>query len=266
MNSMATLISWTDETWNPVSGCHKVSDGCRYCYAETLSLRFGWSKKPWTAANAKDNVILHPERLKKPFTWKKPSRVFVNSMSDMFHPLVPDEFIFRVFDVMTALPQHTFQILTKRPERAEAWQKWAPNIWMGATVEDKRVEGRIDNIRNCRASVKFLSCEPLLGPLDGIDLTGIDWVIAGGESGAHLREAETALKSGRDPRIINPRWMDMAWARQLRDVSVRDGAAFFFKQDSGVRTELRPWLVEEDGSRWTWHQYPGYKDDPEKVI
>ena len=261
-----TLISWTNETWNPVSGCHKVSEGCRYCYAETLSLRFGWSKKPWTAANAADNVILHPERLRKPMTWKNPSMVFVNSMSDMFHPLVPDEYIARVFDVMISTPQHTYQILTKRPDRAETWKTWASNIWMGATVEDIRVEERIGNIRNCGAPIKFLSCEPLLGPLNGIDLSGIDWIITGGESGAHLGLAEKALKAGQNPRAVDPRWMDMKWARDLRDISVRDGAAYFFKQDSGLRTEMRPWLVEEDGSRWQWHQWPGKLDPPERML
>ena len=109
---MATLISWTDETWNPTTGCSHVSDGCRYCYAETLSLRFGWSKKPWTHNNAAENVVLHPERLRKPYTWKGPKRVFVNSMSDLFHEHVPDEFIARVFAVMDDLPQHIFQVLT----------------------------------------------------------------------------------------------------------------------------------------------------------
>ena len=262
---MPTLISWTNETWNPVSGCHKVSDGCKYCYAEALSLRYGWSKKAWTLQNAQENVILHPERLKKPLSWKKPSRVFVNSMSDMFHPLVPDEFIDAVFDMMISTPQHTYQILTKRPERAETWTRWAPNIWMGATVEDLRVRSRVENIQRCTAPVKFLSCEPLLSSLAGIDFSGIDWIIAGGESGQHLAAAQRALSAGQDPRLINPRWMDMSWARELRDASVRDHAAFFFKQDSGIRTEMRPWLVEEDGSRWEWHQWPDHLDPPRKI-
>ncbi len=249
---MATLISWTDETWNPTTGCSRVSEGCRYCYAESLSLRFGWSKLPWTAANASDNIILHPERLRKPYSWKQPSRVFVNSMSDLFHPLVPDDFVEKVFEVMRATPQHTYQILTKRPERAATWPgPWTPNIWQGTTIEDQRAVGRLAELRRCGAAVKFLSCEPLIGPVDA-DLSGVDWVIVGGESGRHMKPG-------------NPRWMDMAWARHLRDLSQAAGAAYFFKQDSGSRTEMRPWLVEEDGSCWRWHQYPGHLAPPELV-
>jgi len=248
---MATLISWTDETWNPVTGCSKVSEGCRYCYAEGLSLRFGWSKKPWTAANAAENVIEHPERLGKPLTWKNPSRVFVNSMSDLWHPQVSDKFIDRIFEVMRSTPQHTYQLLTKRPERAALWRNWPANVWAGTTVEDQRVALRIDWLRATPAAVKFLSCEPLIGRIDE-DLRGIDWVIAGGESGNHMKPG-------------NPRWMNMAWARHLRDLTVDAGGAFFFKQDSGIRTEMRPWLVEEDGSCWEWHQYPGHHAAPVRV-
>lgn len=243
---MGTIISWTDETWNPTTGCNKVSEGCRNCYAEKLSLRFGWSKKPWTLPNAEENVKIHPNRLKKPYTWKKPSRVFVNSMSDLFHPLVPDEYIAQVFEVMNDLPQHTFQILTKRPERAAEWPgPWTDNIWQGTSVEDYRVAHRIDSLRECAAKTRFLSCEPLIGPLGDVSFDGIHWVIVGGESGPHM-------KSGPD----NPRWMRQEWARQIRDHCVRDGVAYFYKQDSGVRTEMRPWLVEEDGSCWEWHQFP----------
>lgn len=243
---MGTLISWTDETWNPTTGCSRVSDGCRFCYAETQSLRYGWSKKPWTAANAAENVILHPERLRKPYAWRKPSRVFVNSMSDLFHEQIPDEFIARVFAVMADLPQHTFQILTKRPERAAAWAgPWTPNIWMGTSVEDRRATARIDVIRQCGALTRFLSCEPLLGDLGALDLAGIHWVIAGGESGYHM------------PR--NPgRWMDHAWARSIRDQCVAQGVAFFFKQSSGTRTETGTELQEADGTTSEWHQYPAH--------
>lgn len=249
---MATLISWTDETWNPTTGCSKVSEGCRYCYAEGLSLRFGWSKKPWTKPNEAENVICHPARLRKPFTWKKPSRVFVNSMSDLFHEVVPGAFIADVFEVMVATPQHTYQILTKRPERAAEWGgPWPANVWLGTSVEDQRVANRIDAIRRCGAQTKFLSCEPLIGPLD-YDMAGIDWVICGGESGRHMTAG-------------NPRWMQMEWARRLRDTCEDAGTAFFFKQDSGSRTEMRPWLVEEDGSCWEWHQYPGHHAAPVRV-
>lgn len=232
---MGTKIRWTDETWNPTTGCSRVSAGCKHCYAEQLSLRFRWSDRPWTARNAPINVRLHPERLRKPYTWRAPRRVFVNSMSDLFHPLVPDEFIAQVFTVMCDLPQHTFQVLTKRPERAAGWSgPWPDHIWVGTSVENRRATGRIDELRACPAAVRFISAEPLLGPLGHVDLAGIDWVIAGGESGSGYRS-------------MNP-----DWARSLRDACVESNVAFFFKQDSGPRTEMRPWL---DGM--IWEQYPG---------
>jgi protein gp37 len=232
---LGTKIRWTNETWNPTTGCSRVSAGCKHCYAETLSLRFGWSQKPWTARNAHDNVKLHPERLQKPYTWRKPRRVFVNSMSDLFHPLIPDDYIAQVFKVMSDLPQHTFQILTKRPERAATWLgPWTPNIWMGTSVEHSKVMNRIDALRKCQATVRFLSAEPLLGPLTNLDLTGIQWVIVGGESGPGHRP------------------MNHDWAREIRDACTAAGVAFFFKQDSGPRTEMRPWL---DGQGW--EQFPG---------
>lgn len=251
---MTTKIRWTQtrladgtvipgQSWNPVTGCSRVSSGCKHCYAEQLSLRFGWTKKAWTARNAEINVQLHPERLHKPYTWKRPTRVFVNSMSDLFHPLVPDEFIAQIFAVMCDLPQHTFQVLTKRPERALLWPgPWAPNIWMGTSVEDRRAVHRIQALRGCGAEVKFLSIEPLLGPLGPIDLTDIDWVIVGGESGRSYRP------------------MNHNWAREIRDACVEAGVAFFFKQDSGPRTEMRPWL-----DNMIWEQYPGDLAPPRPV-
>ncbi|HZU78208.1 MAG TPA: phage Gp37/Gp68 family protein [Dehalococcoidia bacterium] len=249
-----TAISWTNATWNPTTGCSRVSDGCRHCYAEALSLRFGWSTKPWTAGNAAENVVLHPERLRHPYRLKRPSMIFVNSMSDLFHEQVPDAYIAQVFAVMAATPQHTYQILTKRPERAAAWPgPWLPHMWMGTSVEDARVTHRIDTLRTCGARIRFLSCEPLLGPIPGIDLHGIDWLIAGGESGWHMKSPD------------NPRWMRQEWARALRDACVAQHTAFFYKQDSGPRTELRPWLVEEDGSCWEWHQLPGHLTPPRLV-
>jgi protein gp37 len=237
---MSTRISWTDETWNPTTGCSRVSDGCRFCYAEALSLRFGWSKKPWTHKNAPENIVLHPERLNKPRTWATPRHVFVNSMSDLFHEHIPNSFIAQVFDVMTDLPQHTFQVLTKRPERAATWSgPWTDNIWMGTSVEDRRVIHRIDTLRQCQAHIRFLSIEPLLGPIGAIDLTGIQWVIVGGESGP------------------NHRPMDHAWAREIRDQCAAQGIAFFFKQSAAPRSEMGTVLLEEDGSATQWHQYPG---------
>ena len=244
----ATIISWTDETWNPTTGCSKVSEGCRFCYAERLSLKFGWSKKPWTKRNAKANVVLHPERLRKPYSYKKPSRVFVNSMSDLFHELIPDDYVAQVFAVMNDLPQHVFQVLTKRSARAETWPgPWPVNVWMGTSIEDMRVIGRMEQIRRCGAQVKFLSLEPLLGRIKDLDLTGFQWVIVGGESGQTFRP------------------MKMEWVREIRDACVKQGVAFFMKQDAGYRTELRPWVVEEDGSRSEFHQYPGQLSAPVPV-
>lgn len=250
---MTTKISWTNETWNPTTGCSRVSEGCRFCYAERLSLKFGWSPKPWTRANATENITLHPERLQKPYTFRRPVRVFVNSMSDLFHELIPAAFLTDVFRVMVDLPQHTFQVLTKRPERAAAWPgPWTPNIWLGTSIESPRELDRLDALRASAAAVRFLSCEPLLAPLGPLDLTGIHWVIVGGESGAHLRQHPARV-------------MDHAWARQIRDECVRQRVAFFFKQSSGVRTETGTALLHEDGSVWEWHQYPGALTVPRQV-
>ena len=232
-------ISWTTTTWNPVHGCSKVSPGCDRCYAETLSLRFGWTKKPWTGANAKENVRLKPHKLKEPYTWKKPCRVFVNSMSDLYHKEVPDDYIAQVFAVMNELEQHTFQILTKRPRRAAKWMgPWGENIWQGVSVESQKYLYRIDQLRECPAKVRFLSLEPLLEPLGELNLDGIHWVIVGGESGRGYRP------------------MPHAWARDIRDQCVEKGVAFFFKQSAAYRTEMGTELQETDGTKTTWQQYP----------
>ena len=248
-----TKISWTNKTWNPTTGCSRVSDGCRHCYAETLSLRFGRSQVPWTMQNAHINVRLHPDRLRAPYQWKDRQRVFVNSMSDLFHELIPDDFIGQVFAIMNDLPQHTFQVLTKRSERARLWPgPWSSNIWMGTSVENDKALNRVKDIHACGATVKFLSCEPLLGPLDNLSVEGLDWIIAGGESGPHMSKTPH-------------RAMRQEWARSIRDKCVTAGVAFFYKQDSGYKTELRPWLVECDGSRWEWHQYPGSLSPPVRI-
>jgi protein gp37 len=195
-----TKISWATQTWNPVTGCTRISDGCTHCYAETLSLRFGWSKLPWTKQNEAQNVTLHRNRLLHPKRWKEPQVIFVNSMSDLFHDLVPDDFIAEVFEVMAAHPQHTFQILTKRAERAASWPgPWPANIWQGVSVENPKALPRVDALRRCQAQTRFLSIEPLLAPLPALDLDGIHWVIVGGESGPGWRP------------------MDHAWARDIRD-------------------------------------------------
>ncbi|MCH8290205.1 phage Gp37/Gp68 family protein [Candidatus Poribacteria bacterium] len=232
-------ISWTDKTWNPTTGCSRVSSGCDNCYAEALSLRQGWSKKPWTAENADENIILHPDRLKKPYSWRSPARVFVNSMSDLFHPKIPKAFVDEVFAVMNDLPQYTFQILTKRPRRAASYRgEWSVNIWMGTSIESRDTLYRIDFLRQCPAKTRFLSLEPLLESLGEIDLDGIHWVIVGGESGPGYRE------------------MDHSWAREIRDQCVDRNIPFFFKQSAASRTEMGTSLIEADGSKNVWNNFP----------
>ena len=246
-------ISWTTTTWNPVHGCSKVSPGCDRCYAETLSLRYGWTKKEWTSKNVKENVQLKPHRLKEPYKYKEPSRVFVNSMSDLFHPQIPDDYIAKVFAVMNELQQHTFQILTKRPRRAARWEgEWTPNIWQGVSVEDRKRLFRIDQLRDCSAEVRFLSLEPLLEDLGELDLEGIHWVIVGGESGKGFRP------------------MPHEWARGIRDQCVDAGVAFFFKQSAAHRTEMGTELEELDGTKTKWQQFPDMlpvqqPQDPEQM-
>jgi protein gp37 len=237
-------IEWTDATWNPVTGCSKVSPGCAHCYAETLSLRFGWSERPWLPVYAPENVVLHPERLDQPLRWRQPRRVFVNSMSDLFHELVPDTFVDAVFERMARADWHTYQILTKRPERMaavvgayyarHATAKPLPHVWLGTSIENDRWTGRADALRATPAAVRFISAEPLLGPLPSLDLRGIDWLIVGGESGAGARQ------------------MDPVWARQLRDHALATGTAFFFKQWGGRTPKAGG--RELDGR--TWDRYP----------
>ena len=200
-------------TWNPVTGCTKLSAGCKHCYAETVAGRF-WGERKFT------DVQVHPDRLLQPTKWKKARTVFVNSMSDLFHDAVPDKFIYEVFAVMESCPQHTFQVLTKRSDRllrmAHALP-WPRNVWIGVSVEDERVESRIDDLRVVPAAVRFLSLEPLLAPLDHLNLKGIDWVIVGGESGPGARP------------------MEKAWVKAIRRQCRALRIPFFFKQWGGVR-------------------------------
>jgi protein gp37 len=211
-------IEWTEATWNPVSGCSKVSPGCAHCYAERLSLRFGRSKKPWLPEHEVENVVLHPERLDQPLRWRRPRVIFVNSMSDLFHERVPLAFIENVFAVMSEAERHVFQILTKRHERLlelAASLSWPVNVWMGVSIENRRWLERADALRQVPAAVRFISAEPLLGSLAGIDLTGIDWLIVGGESGPGHRA------------------MRPEWAREVRDACRAQRVPFFFKQWGG---------------------------------
>lgn len=210
-------IEWTEMTWNPVTGCDKISAGCKYCYAEVMAKRL----QAMGVVKYKDafKVRLHEEALNIPFTWRKQKVVFVNSMSDLFHPDVPLSFIQRVFDTMNRNPQHTFQVLTKRAERLHELHQqlnWTHNIWMGVSVENETVVNRIDFLRQTGARVKFLSCEPLIGPLPNLNLAGIDWVIVGGESGRKARP------------------MQPEWAIDIMEQCEQHRVAFFFKQWGGT--------------------------------
>ena len=220
-------IEWTDATWNPVTGCHKISPGCANCYAETFAERFrGVPNHPYEQGF---DLRLWANRVALPLTWKKPKRIFVNSMSDLFHKDVPLAFILEVFETMRAAHWHQFQILTKRHERLlelNSKLPWAENIWMGVSVENNDYVGRIDCLRQTNAHIKFLSVEPLIGPIDDLDLRGIDWVIVGGES-------------GRRPRPLNPHWV-----RSIREQCARNSVAFFFKQWGGTNKKKAGRLLD----------------------
>jgi len=228
-------IEWTEATWNPVTGCTKLSPGCKHCYAERMAERL----QAMGQENYRDGfaLTLQPHMLELPLRWRKPQTIFVNSMSDLFHRNVPLEYIQRVFDVMRRASQHRFQVLTKRADRlAQLHEKlhWAPNIWMGVSVESAKYSSRIDDLRRTGAVTKFLSLEPLLGPLPNLDLTGIDWVIVGGESGPGARP------------------MDAAWATDLRDQCLSAAVPFFFKQWGGKNKKRAGRLLEDR----TWDELP----------
>ena len=209
-------IEWTESTWNPVTGCTKISAGCAHCYAERMALRLQAMGQPAYASGFE--LALHPEKLGQPLDWRKPSTIFVNSMSDLFHEDIPVEYIQDVFATMREASWHQFQVLTKRADRladlSDAME-WPGNVWMGVTVERQDYVARIDHLRRSGARTRFLSCEPLLGPLPSLNLTGIDWVIVGGESGPSSRP------------------MDPAWVRDIRDQCTGAGVPFFFKQWGG---------------------------------
>jgi len=215
--SKGSSIEWTDSTWNPVTGCTKVSPGCDHCYAETFAERFrGVPGHPFEQGF---DLRLRLDRLRQPLAWKKPQNIFVNSMSDLFHVAVPDEFIIQVFEVMREASWHQFQLLTKRSERLNrlsARLAFAPNIWVGVSVESPRYYWRIQQLQSVPAAIRFLSCEPLLEALPNLPLNGIDWVIVGGESGRGARP------------------MSAAWVRNIREQCRKQRVAFFFKQWGGT--------------------------------
>jgi protein gp37 len=232
-------IEWTDATWNPLTGCTKISPGCKHCYAERMALRL----KAMGQANYSNgfDLTLHEEMLGQPLTWRKPRTVFVNSMSDLFHKDVPGEFIRQVFAVMRQASRHRFQVLTKRSARLAGMAgeiDWPANVWMGVSVESADYAFRIDHLRSTGAAVKFLSLEPLLGPLPALDLRGIDWVIVGGESGPGARP------------------MASRWVTDIRDQCVEAGVPFFFKQWGGV---VKSRTGRELEGR-TWDGMPGEQE------
>lgn len=228
-------IEWTESTWNPVTGCTKISPGCKHCYAELMAERLqGMGQLNYVNGFA---LTLQPHMLDRPLRWKKPQTIFVNSMSDLFHKAVPLDYILRVFDVMKRAHWHRFQVLTKRAARLAELSpelEWAPNIWMGVSVETEKYVGRIDELRSTDAKMKFLSLEPLLAPLHDLNLNDIDWVIVGGESGARARP------------------IDPEWVKDLRDQCRRATVPFFFKQWGGKNKKKAGRLLEGR----TWDEMP----------
>jgi protein gp37 len=242
---LKTAIQWTDATWNPMTGCTKLSKGCDHCYAFALAntkVRNSYLRRTPlkdTEANREDPFAprFWEERVDQPLRWREPKRIFVNSMSDVFHAHFTMDHIQRVFDVMNRASWHQFQVLTKRPERALRLSErltWSENVWLGTSIEDMRVATRADYLRRTPAAVRFISAEPLLGPLDVLDLRGIDWVIGGGES-------------GQDNRLCDP-----AWARGLRDACLAQSVAFFWKQWGGRTAKAGGRVL--DGREW--NEYP----------
>lgn len=228
-------IEWTEATWNPVTGCTKISPGCKHCYALRMANRLQAMRQP----NYRNGfeVTLQPQALELPLQWKKARRIFVNSMSDLFHPEIPERYVAQVFDVMRRAHWHQFQVLTKRSDRlAELSPRldWRPNIWMGVSVERIDYAFRIDDLRRTGARIKFLSLEPLLGPLANLDLSGVDWVIVGGESGPKARP------------------MNAEWVTDLRSQCRRARVPFFFKQWGGVRKKSTGRVLEGR----TWDEMP----------
>ena len=234
-----TAIEWTDTTWNPVTGCTKISPGCDNCYAERFSNRFkGVLNHPFEQGF---ELTLRPERLEQPLSWKKPRMVFVNSMSDLFHKDIPKRFIDQVFEVMEATPHHTYQVLTKRSSSMRKYvneryrsSRCPGHIWLGVSVETKQQLSRVDHLRESNALIRFISAEPLLGPLTDLCLDNVEWVIVGGESGPRARP------------------MDEEWALEILDICAEANVAFFFKQWGGIRPKSNGRTLAGQ----QWNQFP----------
>lgn len=215
--SINSKIEWTEATWNPITGCTKISDGCKHCYAAVLAHRLHAMHNP--RYKNEFNVTVHEDLIQRPLEWKKPQMIFVNSMSDLFHEKVSDDIIFKIFDTMNSCPQHTFQILTKRPERFVKLNKqinWTSNIWMGVTIESNNYLYRANYLRETGALIKFISAEPLLEDISNINLEGINWLIVGGESGPGCRPIQKE------------------WVESLQKIAKDTKTAFFFKQWGGI--------------------------------
>ncbi len=226
-----TKIEWTDMTWNPTTGCSKVSEGCKHCYAERMAIRLKAMGNPRYSKGFEPQE--HLDALSIPYTWKKPKKVFVNSMSDLFHEKISEEFISQVFEVMNSTPLHTYQVLTKRPQRVIQMAdclNWSDNIWLGTSIENSRVVGRVDQLRQVPAKIRFLSCEPLIGAIEDMNLQDIHWVIVGGESGPGARPIEAD------------------WVRSIQNQCQIAGVPFFFKQWGGVMKHRNGRLL--DGREW----------------
>ena len=224
-----TKIEWTESTWNPITGCTKISSGCKFCYAEIMARRL----RAMGQEKYKNGfrLTLHPETLREPYLWKKPKMIFVNSMSDLFHKDVPIDYIRNIFNIIKDNPHHVFQVLTKRADilryyDSEGFLEWPHNLWMGVTVENADVVYRIDHLRNTGARVKFLSCEPLLTAIPNMNLQNIDWVNVGGES-------------GRTPRPIKPEWVE-----QIKLQCQNHNTAFYFKQWGGTNKKKNGRLLD----------------------
>ncbi len=240
--ALSTSIEWTDSTWNPVTGCTKISSGCANCYAERLALRLKAMGNPSYANGF--SVTLHEDALTLPLKWKKPQTIFVNSMSDLFHEDIPIDFILRIFDIMRRADWHCYQILTKRSERMlelSPQLPWMPHIWMGVTVEEQDYSFRINHLQEVGAMTRFLSLEPLLGPILNLPLEEIDWVIVGGESGPKSRP------------------IDKNWVIDIRNQCQRESVPFFFKQWGGKNKKRAGRVLEGR----TWDETPLLVSSPQ---
>lgn len=242
-----SAIEWTDSTWNPVTGCTKISPGCKFCYAERVTER-------WGRGDFKQ-ITIHRDRLQLPLKWRKHRRIFVNSMSDLFHEKVPFNFIDEVFDVMIRAEQHVFQVLTKRADRMLEWTARRrlsttipPHVWLGVSVESEDYLWRVDTLRQIEVPIRFVSAEPLLGSIRNIDLRGISWLITGGESGGPPDRALVELTS----KGWSPKAQALSWVRELRDLCNVSGVAFFHKQWGGPTPKAGGNRLD----RRMWHEYP----------